>query len=70
MLADMDMSRAFVHDLATATKLKHLKFMWAKSNVQWITVALQSVKSKYLQHITIHQSTTLPQVIQEVVSQE
>jgi len=70
MLPDIDTSRALLHDLSKATKLKYLKFMRAKASVQWITMALETVKSKHLQHIIIHQSTFLPEVIQEVVCQE
>ena len=40
-------------DLSKATKLKDLKFRWGGMNVGWITMALKSVKSESLQHITV-----------------
>jgi len=68
MLADI--GTVLLHDLSKAIKLKHLKFLPATSTVQWITMALQTVKSKHLQHITIRQYTLLQEVTQEVVYQE
>jgi hypothetical protein len=41
-------------DLSKATKLKDLSFRYPASNVQRITMALQSVKSVNLQQITVH----------------
>ena len=41
-------------DLSKATKLKDLSFRYPVSNVQRITMALQSVKSENLRQITIH----------------
>jgi hypothetical protein len=41
-------------DLSKVTKLKDLSFLFRGSNVQRITMALQSVKSENLRQITIH----------------
>jgi hypothetical protein len=41
-------------DLSKATKLKDLTFLCGRQNIQRITMALQSVKSKNLRQITIH----------------
>ena len=41
-------------DLSKATKLKDVEFRCGKPNIQWITMALQSIESKNLQQIIIH----------------
>jgi hypothetical protein len=41
-------------DLSKATKLKVVEFRCARSNVQWIATALQTIKSENLQQITIN----------------
>ena len=49
--------RALFLDLSEATKFGHLEFRWGSSNVQRITAALQIIKSKTLQHISLHLGT-------------
>jgi hypothetical protein len=41
-------------DLSKATKLKDVEFRHAQWNVQWVTAALKTIKSKNLQQITIN----------------
>jgi len=48
-------------DLSQATNLKRVKFLRTRPSIQWITTTLQTIKSKNLQHITIHQSNALPE---------
>ena len=40
-------------NLSTATKLKHLVFHSTRSNMQWVTAALQTVESSDLRQITL-----------------
>jgi len=58
-------------DLSTATKLKEdLVFRCAQPNVQWVTRALQSIKSKDLERITLLPSPFIFRTIQEADYQE
>ena len=55
---DPDTSSASVLlDLSRATNLKKIVFRFGRPSVLWVVMALQTVKSKNLQHITIHQVT-------------
>jgi len=60
------------HDLSKATKLKHVWFpqtgLW--SSVQWITMTLQTVKSKNLRSITIYADHFVPVRVWEAARQE
>jgi len=64
---DVGVFRALPLDLSKATKLKHLEFMQTMSrfSVQWITMALQTVKSENLQSITIYLINGFPETIEE-----
>ena len=54
------MPRGHFPDLSKASKLKDLMFLVRRSNIHWIIAALQTVKSKNLEEITIRlHSTTL-----------
>ena len=55
-------------DLSKAAKLKDLNFRWRRMNVRWITMALKTVESKRLRHITIFPATA--DSIEEAVFQE
>ena len=44
-------------DLSRATNLKKVVFQFGRPSVLWAVMALQTIKSKNLQHITIHQDT-------------
>ena len=67
----LDLSIATSFDLSTATKLKHLVFQCARPNVQWVTTALQSVKSKGLERITVRpDADTFVRTIKEPVHQQ
>ena len=44
-------------NLSTTTKLEHLVFRCTRSNVQWVTRALQTVQYKSLQRITVRVDT-------------
>jgi len=58
-------------DLSTATKLKDLVFHCTWQNVQWITMALRTVKSKNLQRIALRpRPTTFAETIPEPIHQE
>jgi len=57
-------------DLSKATKLKYLVFVRMEPSVQWITTALQTVKSKNIQDITIYPFGALPETIEEADYQE
>ena len=58
-------------DLSTATKLKHLVFQCNQPNVQWITMALQTVDSEDLRQITLRpDSYTFRYTIEETVYRE
>lgn len=47
------MPREHHPDLSKASKLKDLTFLVKRSNIHWVTAALQTVESKNLQQITI-----------------
>ena len=58
-------------DLSKATKLRDLMFLGRRSNIHWIIAALQTVKSKDLQQITIRLHTaTLRNSTEETDLQE
>jgi len=59
-------------DLSSTTKLKHLKFSGVRTGltVQWITTALQSVKSKNIQNIVINPDDNILEPDWEQVHQE
>ena len=58
-------------DLSMATKLKDLVFRCKKPNVQWVTRALQSIKSKDLERITLRPGPyAFTGTVQEAVYQE
>ena len=42
-------------DFSKATKLKSIRFLFGRPSVRWISVALQTIKSKNLEYIAIHQ---------------
>ena len=51
---DADVPKLPPLDLSKATKLKDVQFRCGRPNIQWITMALQSIESKNLQQIIIH----------------
>jgi hypothetical protein len=53
-LVDADMFEMPPLDLSKATKLKDVEFRCPGPNIQWITMALQSIESKSLRQIIIH----------------
>jgi hypothetical protein len=57
-------------DLSKATKLKDLLFRCGESNVQQVTMALQTVQSKHLQRITIHPRAASVRLSAEPAPQE
>jgi hypothetical protein len=57
-------------DLSQAAKLKDLLFRCGGSNVQRITMALQTVRSKHLRQITIHPCAASARLSGEPVPQE
>ena len=58
-------------DLSKATKLKDLALRWRGPSPQRITMALQTIESKKLQHITIHlYNTTLEDPVEEMDHRE
>ena len=59
-------------DLSKAIKLKGVVFNYHRSNIQWITTAIKTIKSKNLQQITIFSYTRTPlsAQIKEAVHQE
>ena len=67
----LDSSTTTSFDLSAAIKLKYLVFRCARPRVHWITMALQTVKSKNLQQITIHPyATALVNVTEETAGRE
>ena len=64
---DVDPPGIVFLDLSKTTKLKHLKFLYkdVKSIVQWITLSLQTVKTKKLQSITISLEDRIPYSVVE-----
>jgi hypothetical protein len=48
------MSEIPLLDLSRASKLKDVEFRCGRPNIQWITMALQSIESKNLQQIIVH----------------
>ena len=60
-----DFSEAASFDLSTATTLKDLTFVCSRPNVQWITMALQTVRSTNLRQITIGPYPSAPPVTTE-----
>jgi hypothetical protein len=59
LLVDIAMSGTPPLDLSRATKLKDLSFQCGGSDIQRVTMALQTVQSKNLQQITIYPCKTL-----------
>ena len=59
-------------DLSKATKLKGVVFNYPRSDIQWITTAIKTIKSKNLQQIAIFSYTRSPlsAQIKEAVHQE
>ena len=57
-------------DLSKATKLKDVKFWCNRPTIQWITMALQSIKSKNLQQVIIHCHFILENPVGETVYRE
>jgi hypothetical protein len=57
-------------DLSKAIKLRELSFRCGGPNIQRITMALRTVRSRDLQQITIHLYTTSANLITEAVRQE
>jgi hypothetical protein len=53
LLVDIAMSGTPPLDLSKATKLKDLSFRCGQPSIQRVTMALQTVQSKYLQRISI-----------------
>jgi hypothetical protein len=54
-------------DLSRASKLKDVEFKCGRPDVQWITMALQSIKSKNLQQIAIHCHAIFRNPVGEIV---
>ena len=70
-LIDAGTSETPLIDLSKATKLKDMEFRGRDStSIRWITVALQTVKSKNLRQITIHSPLTIPDPAGEVARRE
>ena len=65
-----DDSEAVLIDLSTATKLKDLVFRCARPNVEWITMTLQTVRSKNLRQITIRPDPNTSRTIEDTVRRE
>ena len=65
---DVDPSSTLSLDLSGVTKLEDLKFEWRNIRVRWVTTALGTVRSKFLEHITIH--PIVPGLIEEEVFEE
>ena len=63
------MSEMPLLDLSKATKLKDVQFWCERPNIQWITMALQSIESKNLQQIIIHCSSLFRNLIGETAHQ-
>ena len=60
MNVDMDMSRAPSLDLSKATKLKDVVFDNIRSEIQWVTTTIKTIKSKDLQQIGIISYAYIP----------
>jgi hypothetical protein len=57
-------------DFSNTTELKDLSFRCAGTDVQQITMALQTVQSENLQQITIRSCLTFPNPVGETIRQE
>jgi hypothetical protein len=67
LLVDVDTSGTPPLDLSKATKLKELSFRFEWLGLQRITMALQTVQSKYLQQITICPRGNFANPVEETV---
>jgi hypothetical protein len=67
LLVDVDTSGAPPLDLSKAAKLKELSFRFGWSDVQRITMTLQTAQSKHLQQITIYPRGNFENPVEETV---
>ena len=57
-------------DLSKVLRLKDVQFDWTTLNVQWITLTLETAKSKNLRQIRLHSSVEFVKSIGEEIRQE
>jgi hypothetical protein len=70
LLVDVDVSKLPPLDLSKATKLKDVQFRCGMPSIQWVTVALQSIKYKDIERITINCYVHLENPVGETARQE